>query len=100
MSEACLSVIVPALDAAATLPATLAALGAAREDGLLREVLVVDGGSADATVEIAAGWGARVLRAPRGRGVQLAAGGAAAEGDWLLFLHADTRLGAGWAGEG
>ncbi len=96
MSEPCLSVVIPTLDAAATLPAALAALETAREDGLLREVLVVDGGSSDATVEVAADWGARVLIAPRGRGAQLAAGGAAAAGDWLLFLHADTRLGPGW----
>jgi rSAM/selenodomain-associated transferase 2 len=96
MSEVCLSVIVPALDAAATLPATLAALEAAREGGLLREVLVVDGGSGDETVAVAERWGARVLTALRGRGAQLAAGGAAATGDWLLFLHADTRLGPGW----
>jgi rSAM/selenodomain-associated transferase 2 len=98
MSEPFLSVVVPALDAAATLPETLAALEAAREDGLLREVLVVDGGSADRTAEVAAGWGARVLNAAAGRGVQLAAGGAAGGGDWLLFLHADTRLGPGWVG--
>jgi rSAM/selenodomain-associated transferase 2 len=97
MSEPILSAIIPTLDAAATLPATLASLAAARAEGLLREVLVVDGGSADATVEVAAGWGARVVTTARGRGVQLAAGGAAAEGDWLLFLHADTRLGVGWA---
>ena len=96
MSEACLSVIIPALDAAAILPATLAALEAAREDGLLREVLVVDGGSRDGTAEVAVRWGARVLNAAAGRGAQLAAGGAAATGDWLLFLHADTRLGPGW----
>jgi glycosyltransferase involved in cell wall biosynthesis len=39
-----------------------------------------------------------VVEAPRGRGTQLAAGAAAASGEWLLFLHADTRLGPGWAG--
>jgi rSAM/selenodomain-associated transferase 2 len=85
-----LSVVIPALDAAATLPATLAALTGAAE------VLVVDGGSADGTAGLAATLGARVVAAPRGRGVQLAAGVAAAAGPWLLLLHADTRLAPGW----
>lgn len=92
-----LSVIVPALDAAAVLPATLAALEEGRADGLLREVIVVDGGSTDRTAALAEAAGARVIAAPRGRGAQLAAGGAAASGAWLLFLHADTLLAAGWA---
>jgi rSAM/selenodomain-associated transferase 2 len=96
MSELGLSVIVPALDAAAQLPASLAALDEARRAGLLREVLVVDGGSSDATAEVAARAGARVLAGPRGRGPQLSAGAAAAAADWLLFLHADTVLGPGW----
>lgn len=89
-----LSVVIPALDAAASLPATLAAL--APGQALIREIVVVDGGSCDATIEVARRGGARVIAAPRGRGVQLAAGANEAAGDWLLFLHADTRLGAGW----
>ncbi len=90
--EPTLSVVIPALNAAATLPATLAALG--RVAG---EVVVVDGGSTDATTQLAASLGARVLVAPRGRGGQIAAGVAAASGDWLLLLHADSRLAPGWA---
>lgn len=86
-----LSVVIPALDAAETLPGTLLALGGAAGD-----VVVVDGGSADGTVAVARAAGARVVAAPRGRGGQLAEGAAAAQGPWLLFLHADTRLGPGW----
>ncbi len=96
MSEPGLSVIIPTLDAAARLPACLEALDAPRRAGLLREVLVVDGGSRDGTRDVAARAGARVLAAPRGRGQQLTAGAAAATGGWLLFLHADTVLGPGW----
>ena len=59
-------------------------------------VVVADGGSTDATRALAEAAGARVVRAPRGRGSQLAAGAAAAATPWLLFLHADTRLAPGW----
>lgn len=93
-----LSIIIPTLDAAASLPGTLAALAEARAADLIGEVLAVDGGSADDTVGLARAQGARILASPRGRGVQLAGGGAAAAGDWLLFLHADTRLAEGWSG--
>lgn len=85
-----LSAVIPTLNAAATLPAALAALGG------VDEIVVADGGSADGTARLAAALGARAIAAPRGRGSQLAAGVAAARGDWLLLLHADTRLAAGW----
>ena len=87
-----LSVVIPTLCAAATLPATLAALG-----NIPVEVVVADGGSTDGTADVAMAFGARVVVAPRGRGVQLAAGVAAARGPWLLLLHADTRPAPSWA---
>ena len=85
-----LTIIVPTLNVADRLGATLAALPA----GL--DVVVVDGGSTDGTVEIARCAGAVVERAPPGRGLQLARGAARAAAPWLLFLHADTVLEFGW----
>ncbi|HEU0159302.1 MAG TPA: TIGR04283 family arsenosugar biosynthesis glycosyltransferase [Hyphomicrobiaceae bacterium] len=94
-----ISVVIPTLDSEASLPATLASLVTAAVDGLVREVIVVDGGSRDATAAIADSSGARVLVGPRGRGSQLALGAKEARFPWLLFLHADTRLGDGWERE-
>ncbi|MBN8913035.1 MAG: TIGR04283 family arsenosugar biosynthesis glycosyltransferase [Rhizobiales bacterium] len=85
-----LTVVIPALDAAATIGETLGTICG------LAEVIVVDGGSRDATKDIAVRHGARPIDSKRGRGCQLAAGAGAAAGEWLLFLHADTRLEAGW----
>ena len=87
------SVIIPTLDAASELPATLAALAGTE---IIGEVIVADGGSGDDTMAVAQAAGARIVNAPRGRGTQLAAGAAAARGDWLFFLHADCRLAPGW----
>jgi len=88
-----MSVVIPTLDAADELAATLAALAGAR---LVGEIIVADGGSSDDSVAVAHAAGARIVKAPRGRGTQLAAGAAAASGDWLLFLHADCSLAPGW----
>jgi rSAM/selenodomain-associated transferase 2 len=91
-----ISVIIPTLDAAAYLPACLSALAPGAVEGLVKEVILADGGSIDATAAIAEAVGARLVTAPMGRGSQLAAGAAAARAPWLLFLHADTVLEAGW----
>ena len=85
--------IVPACNEAAALPETLRI---ARGDGHV-EIIVVDGGSRDATRQIAEAHGARVLRTERGRARQMNAGRAAATGEVLLFLHADTQLPADYA---
>ncbi len=92
-----LSVVIPTLDAVATLEPVIRALKTA--DGLVGEIVVADGGSADGTVELARRCGARVGTCPRGRGPQLAAGAGTATQPWLLFLHADTHLHADWERE-
>lgn len=94
-----ISVVVPTLDAEAGLASTLSALVPATVDGLVREVIIVDGGSTDRTLRIAEQSGARILRTERGRGRQLRAGGEEARFEWLLFLHADTILEPGWERE-
>ena len=94
-----ISVIIPTLNAAARLPETLTALVPAAVDGSIKEVIIVDGGSRDETLEIADGFGATVLSAPPGRGGQLRKGAAAARGEWLLFLHGDTVLEEDWVRE-
>ncbi|MXY42411.1 MAG: glycosyltransferase [Rhodospirillaceae bacterium] len=97
MTPTGLSIVIPTLNEAARLPATLAALSTpAGDGGEAPEILVSDGGSRDATAELAQGAGAQVVTGAQGRGTQLAAGADAAQGDWLLFLHADTRLASGW----
>jgi len=88
-----LTVIIPALNAAITLPRVLASLH--RGDGCI----VVDGGSSDATVACAERFGATAVRAPRGRGQQLRAGAHCVQTEWMLFLHADTALQEGWRAE-
>ena len=85
-----LSIIVPVLDEADGIAAALAALAPLRARG--SQVIVVDGGSKDATVDLARPSADQVILATRGRAAQMNAGAAAARGDVLVFLHADTRL--------
>ena len=93
------SVIIPTLNAGNTLAASLHALVDGAVDGIISEVIIADGGSTDDTLSIAPEFGATIIQAPQGRGHQMSAGARAARGDWFLFLHADTRLGAGWIGD-
>jgi rSAM/selenodomain-associated transferase 2 len=88
-----ISVVISTLDAADELPRSLTPLAGSR---LIRDIIVSDGGSRDETASVAQTAGARVIRGPAGRGIQLAAGAGVANGEWLLFLHADCRLGPGW----
>jgi rSAM/selenodomain-associated transferase 2 len=85
-----LCIVVPVVDEAATLAQRLLALQPLRARGAW--LVVVDGGSADATAEIARAHADRVLQAPRGRGAQMNAGAAAGAAGVYLFLHADTTL--------
>lgn len=89
------SVVIPTPGAAERIGPCLGAL--AEGLGLIREVILADGGSGEAVAGIAEATGARLVRSPPGRGTQLAAGARAAEGAWLMFLHADTVLAPGWA---
>lgn len=85
-----LSVIVPALNEAGRILATLEDLAPLRHEG--HELILVDGGSEDATRDLASPLVDRLLQAPRGRARQMNAGAEAAQGDILWFLHADTRI--------
>lgn len=85
-----LSIIIPCLNEAKSLPSLLQDLSQQR--GLAIEILVSDGGSTDDSATIAQRQGAQLINAPRGRGAQMNAAAERASADYLLFLHADSRL--------
>ena len=95
MSATPLAVVVPALNEAQRLPLLLADLQQA-PPGLLQALVLVDGGSTDATAQVASLAGAQLLHSAAGRGRQLQRGVGVTTAPWLLLLHADCRLPAGW----
>ena len=84
-----ISVVIPALNEAAELPATIERLRAISE---VLEIVVADGGSRDGTQSLAAQFGCKVVSTPPGRGTQMRSGAQQATGDVVLLLHADTWL--------
>ena len=81
-----LSVVIPTLDEERFLAAAVGSVADADE------IIVVDGGSSDRTVDLARELGARILSTSACRGLQMAEGAALTRGEWILFLHADSRL--------
>lgn len=92
-----ISVIIPARDASAALPLCLESLMPGLEAGLIREVIVIDEGSEDATARIAEATGAQVITPEGDAARQLSAGVSVARGAWLLILPAQTALSREWA---
>lgn len=94
-----ISVVVPTLNAEAGLVRTLTSLVEATMRGVVRDVVVADGGSGDLTLAIAEEAGCEIVQGEGTRGSLLDAGARLARGPWLLFLHAGTALEPGWDGE-
>ena len=91
-----LSVVIPTLNAEHVLPSTLGTLIEGVFAGVIGELVIVDGGSNDATLNIAKEVGAIVSETTPSRGGQIFAGVSACKCDWVLILHADSRLSPGW----
>lgn len=94
--RAALSIVIPTLNAGDTLPACLAGLMPGVEAGVVRELVISDGGSTDDTVRIAEAVGAVWITGVADRGAQLSRGVAASDGDWVLVLDAGAVLDPSW----
>ena len=89
-----ISIIIPTINEANNLPLLLSDLSIIKKEG---EIIIVDCGSEDKTIEVANIYGAKVYKSKeRNRGLQLDIGAMNSKGDWLIFLHADTRLTHDW----
>nr|WP_321252199.1 TIGR04283 family arsenosugar biosynthesis glycosyltransferase [uncultured Ruegeria sp.] len=92
-----ISIVIPTLNAAGSLPGTLQSLMEGVQAGLIRELVIADGGSTDETLAMADEAGARIVEGPPSRGGQLRRGCQTASAEWLMVLHADTALQSGWS---
>ena len=92
-----ISIVIPTLNASGSLPGTLQSLMEGVQVGLIRELVITDGGSTDETLVIAEEAGARIVEGPPSRGGQLRRGCQTASAEWLMILHADTALQSGWS---
>ena len=89
-----ISIIIPTINEANNLPLLLSDLLTTYQEG---EIIIVDCGSDDRTIDVAKIYGAKVYRSKeKNRGLQLDIGAKNSKGDWLIFLHADTRLNYNW----
>ena len=89
-----ISIIIPTINEANNLPLLLSDLSIIHKEG---EIIIVDCGSEDKTIDIATIYGAKVFKSKeRNRGLQLDIGAKNSKGEWLIFLHADTRLTNDW----
>ena len=89
-----ISIIIPTINEANNLPLLLSDLSSIQKEG---EIIIVDCGSEDKTFDIANIYGAKTYKSgERNRGLQLNIGAKNSKGDWLIFLHADTRLNHDW----
>ncbi len=93
-----ISIIIPTLNAAGSLPGCLDSLLPGLSAGVIRDLVISDGGSTDGTPALADDVGAQLVTGAKGRGGQLQRGAEVAKADWLLFLHADTQLPDDWVG--
>ena len=92
-----ISIIIPTINEANNLPLLLSDLSTMHKEG---EIIIVDSGSEDKTIDVAKIYGAKVYQSKeRNRGLQLNIGAKNSKGDWLIFLHADTRLTHDWFGK-
>ena len=89
-----ISIIIPTINEASNLPLLLSDLSTIHKEG---EIIIVDCGSEDKTIDIANIYGAKVITLnEKNRGLQLNLGAKNSKGEWLIFLHADTRLTNDW----
>ena len=86
----------PTCNAEDHLARTLSSLVPGVVEGLIKEVVIVDAGSEDSTLEIAESTGCHILQTDASRGLQLWQGCKAAKGDWLLILHSDSQFSDNW----